>query len=245
MQTALMFLFVVATIFSAVNLSADDRRSEWTVVLIGGLDSDPTPRQIDETAPRAEGNSGLYQLRGDLVQDGFATEYFNWNGTRAGKMRTMPAPGSQEIVDAIRQQREKSPEKRWAIVGNSWGGHTAWEVCDRLAKSEPAIPIELAVFLDASSAGRSNTLRPTALPENVRSAAHFFTRNLLGWRDWTGEPRLKSIDLGDPAHGFLKPAGPKYDSLFDVHAHIAAEWDEAIHKAIRQELETVAKPKLP
>ena len=35
-------------------------------VLIGGIDSDPTPAQIDGTAARNEGNSGLFRFAGDI-----------------------------------------------------------------------------------------------------------------------------------------------------------------------------------
>ena len=69
------------------------------------------------------------------------------------------------------------------------------------------------------------------------------TRNALGWKKWKNESRAEFIDLGDPANGFLKKPGPAYDSLFDVKAHIAAEWDEAIHKEIRSRLLKIADAK--
>jgi hypothetical protein len=60
------------------------------VVLIGGIDSDASPEQIAGTAGRGEGQSGMFQLAGDLAGKDMATEYFNWNGTRAGKISDKP-----------------------------------------------------------------------------------------------------------------------------------------------------------
>ena len=101
---------------------------------------------------------------------------------------------------------------------------------------EPAVPLDLVVFLDPSSVGRFDKPQPEKLPSNIRRAASFATRNALGWRKWVDEPRAEFVDLGDPASGFLKKPGPAYDSLFDVKAHIAAEWDAEIHKDIRTRL---------
>ena len=209
------------------------------VVLIGGFDSDPTADQIANKAQRGVGNSGMFQLAGDLRQDGIRAEYFNWNGTSAGKMNEQPAPLSKGIAERIRRQHQVRPLERLAIVGNSWGGHTAWEVSQLLA-DEPAVPLDLVVFLDPSSVGRFDKSQPEKLPSNIRRAATIATRNALGWRKWADEPRADFVDLGDPANGFLKKPGPAYDSLFDVKAHVAAEWDFAIHKDIRTRLLKVA-----
>jgi hypothetical protein len=203
------------------------------VVLIGGIDSDPTPEQIAGTARRGEGQSGMFQLAGDLAAKGLATEYFNWNGTRAGKIKEK-APFADGIVQWVRDHHAKVPRQRLTIVANSWGGHTAWEVCEGLAETE--IPIELALFVDPSSTGRAKSARPTRLPTCIKSARNYYTRNLFGWRDWPDETRLINIDLGDPKHGFLVEGGPKYDATFDVKAHIHAEWDQRIHQELVTQL---------
>ena len=71
-------------------------------VLIGGIDSDPSPAQIDGTAARKEGNSGLYRFADDLRRDEVIPEYFNWNGTRAGKIKSENPPGARGIADFMR-----------------------------------------------------------------------------------------------------------------------------------------------
>ncbi len=214
------------------------------VVLIGGFDSEPTADQIANKAPRGVGNSGLFQLAGDLRQDGVRAEYVNWNGTVAGKIKEQPAPLSKGIAERIRRHHQEHPADRLAIVGNSWGGHTAWEVSTLLAE-EPAVPLNLVVFLDPSSVGRFDKSQPDKLPNNIRRAVSFATRNALGWRKWADEPRSEFVDLGNPESGFLRIPGPAYDSLFDVKAHIAAEWDAAIHKDIHARLLTVAGEAAP
>lgn len=236
-------LLAVAILLSHTAFSlAEDRLATSTeedtdpavcVVLIGGIDSDPTPAQIAGTARRGEGQSGMFQLAGDLAAKGLATEYFNWNGTRAGKI-SEKAPSSAGIVQWIREHHAKFPRQRLTIVANSWGGHTAWEVCEALAEAE--IPIELALFLDASSTGRAKSARPARLPKCIQSARNYYTRNLFGWREWPDEARLVNIDLGDPKQGFLVEGGPKYDSSFDVKAHIHAEWDQRIHEELVTQL---------
>ncbi len=199
------------------------------VILIGGIDSDPTPQQITGTTPRGQGQSGLYQLAGDLADQGLSTEYFNWNGTRAGKFKEKP-PSAAGIAQFIKARRISHPAERLAIIANSWGGHTAWEVCEELC--EPEIPIEMAVFLDPSSTGRSKTPRPAQLPRCIKAARNYYTRNVFGWREWPDELRLVNVDLGDAKLGFLVPGGPRYDATFDARAHIAAEWDPRIHREI-------------
>src|SRR5262245_10098392 len=97
-------------------------------VLIGGMDSDPSREQIEGTARRREGNSGLYQLAGDLRGERVSAEYFNWNGTRAGRLEEPAPPRSKAIADFVRAHLQDHPRDRVAIIGNSWGGHTALDV---------------------------------------------------------------------------------------------------------------------
>ncbi|MGD9857742.1 MAG: hypothetical protein AB7U20_22595, partial [Planctomycetaceae bacterium] len=171
---------------------------------------------------------------GDLMHwDGIAAEYFNWNGTRAGDIRLRNPPMAAGIAEFLRERRPTHPEERLVIVGNSWGGHTAREVCELLAV-EPAIPVELVVFLDPSSLGRTlNGKRSGGLPRNVTAAVNYFTQHKLSWRDWNDEPRVENIDLGDPQRGYLLDRGPHYNSAVDFKAHVFAEWDERIHIDIR------------
>lgn len=231
---ACLFLFVSSA-------QCDDTQTPGLfVVLVGGLDSDPTADQIAGTARRGTGNSGLFQLANDLRQQSndklsVRAEYFNWNGTAAGKIHQETPPLSEGIADRIRQVHATRPRDKFAIVGNSWGGHTTWEVAQVLAEDK-TVPLELAIFLDPSSAGRYDKGQPHSISKNVRDTAIYATRNALAWKKWKDDPRSEFIDLGDPARGFLKKPGPAYDSLFDVKAHIAAEWDEAIHKDITTRL---------
>ena len=230
---------LVLILLGASGVQADDAPPAVCVILIGGVDSDPTPRQIEGTAPRGQGQSGMYQLAGDLAKEGLATEYFNWNGTRAGKIKEQP-PHTKGIAKFIIDRHAERPAERLAIVANSWGGHTAWEVCQAL--QEPEILIELALFLDPSSAGRAQSARPTPFPTCIKSARNYYTRNFFGWREWPGEERLVNIDLGDAKHGFLVTGGPRYDSTFDAQAHIAAEWDPRIHAEITKQVVALLKP---
>lgn len=223
----------------STSLFAETPSKPLFVVFIGGFDSEPTADQIAEKAQRGVGNSGMFQLADDLRKDGVTAEYFNWNGTAPGKIKDEAPPLSKGIAERMRKQHQELPKNRLAIVGNSWGGHTAWEVSQLLAE-EPIVSLDLVVFLDPSSVGRFDKAQPETLPSNIQRALSFSTRNALGWKKWVKEPRAEFVDLGDPVNGFLKKPGPAYDSLFDVKAHIAAEWDEAIHKAIRSRLLKVA-----
>lgn len=209
------------------------------VVFIGGMDSDPSREQIDGTARRGGGNSGLFQLKGDLPADGCLAEYFNWNGTRAGEISAKEPPLSTGICSVIRGHCE-APKRPLVIVGNSWGGHTAWEVCQSLSQ-EPAVPVKLLVLLDPSSAGRAKTTRPVELPRNVDRAVNYYTRNVFGWRNWPDEPRIRNIDLGDPANGFVSPQR-QYDAAFNFQAHVQAEWDQRIHAEMLKQILEVSRP---
>ena len=202
------------------------------VVLIGGADSDPTASQIEGNAERREGNSGLYRLAGDLARERVLPEYFNWNGTRAGQIKDKDPPKAHGIAEFIREHLQKFPGDRVAIVGNSWGGHTAVEVLQLLSTGEEPLAVNLAVFLDASSTGRGSA-RPNALPDCANRAVSYFTRNAFVWGKWNAGPRLKNVDLGDPAEGYRARGGPAYDSAFNLPAHVAAEWDENIHNDIK------------
>jgi len=102
------------------------------IVLIGGNHSDPSPEQLAGKSGRS-GNSGLWRLKGDLHdEDQLCAEYFNWNGTRAGQIDTQHPAGAHAIARLIRQQHAERPGAPIILVGNSWGGHTAWQVCQLL-----------------------------------------------------------------------------------------------------------------
>src|SRR5262245_48454471 len=129
------------------NSFRETRRSvHLLAVLIGGIDSDPTPAQIGGTAGRREGNSGLYRLAGDLAGDLVVPEYFNWNGTRAGEIKMKDPPGPRGITEFVCRHLQEHPADRLALVGNSWGGHTALEVVRQLRESETPLAVNLVVF---------------------------------------------------------------------------------------------------
>ncbi len=89
----------------------------------------------------------------DLEQCGCKTEFFNWNGTSAGQFTKQQGPGSKAIADSIRLAYAQSGFDHLILVGHSWCGHTMLEVAQLLSR-EPAISIDLAVGLDASSFSR-------------------------------------------------------------------------------------------
>lgn len=240
-------LFAGLWSLSKINL-ADDAANPAAmthVILIGGFDSDPTPQQIAGTARRGEGNSGLYQLRNDLRAAKVSAEYFNWNGSSPGNLLSKEPPGAAVIAAHIREQMQKDPQAKIGIVGNSWGGHTAWEVCQMLNESDPELRIPLVIFLDPSSAGRPDSQRPATLSANVVAAVQYASRSAIVWPAWEEEPRVTAIDLADKTQGFLRPGGPPYAALFSPDAHIGAEWDELIHRDIRRRLQGKPKPKSP
>jgi pimeloyl-ACP methyl ester carboxylesterase len=205
------------------------------VVLIGGMDSDPTPAQLAGTAVRQQGNSGMYQLAGDLSEDTYLPVYFNWNGSRAGELRRPGAPGTVEIARFIRGHVQAFPRDRVAIVGNSWGGQSAVEVLRALREDESPLAVQLVVLLDAASAGRGAG-PPKALPENIARIIQYRTRNVFVWGELPPDRRLTTIDLGNPEAGFMRDGRPAYHAPFDFRAHVAAEWDEKIHDDIKQRL---------
>lgn len=225
-------LLVLSIVDIGLSQPAIGEESQPLVVLIGGFDSDPTPSQIAGTSVRGLGNSGLYQLRADLLTDKLQPEYFNWNGTRAGKIAAESPPLSQGIADYVRKECEPR-KRRLVIVGNSWGGHTACEVCEQL-QMEPSVRVDCLILLDPSSAGRETPI-PKHLCENVAVCTNYTTRNLFVWGKWVQEPRITHVDLGHPDAGYLRD-GRKYDATFDFQAHVAAEWDDRIHQDIRRRL---------
>ena len=124
---------------------------------------------------------------------------------------------------------------RAALVGNSWGGHTALEVAQQLSEGETPLALNLVVFLDPASTGRGPA-RPKALPVNINRAVNYSTRNMFVWGKWDAGKRLTFIDLGDPVNRFMRDGEPAYNAKFDMRAHVAAEWDENIHSDINQRL---------
>lgn len=218
-----------------VSQAAEPRPLQLLVVLIGGMNSDPTPEQVRGAAKRMEGSSGLYRLRGDLLQPHVVPEYFNWNGTRAGQMNLSPAPQAAGIAKTIREHCRRWAQDRVAIVGNSWGGHTAREVLEELHRDRQPVRVDLAVFLDGSSAGRG-PLPAANIPENVTQTLNIYTRNSFVWGKLGDSPRLQNLDLGDPQNGFLRRKFPGYGDRFNIEAHIFAEWDERVHAHIRRRL---------
>lgn len=245
-------LFAAIVLVAHTALRADDapvrsrlnparRPPHLLVVLIGGIDSDPTRAQIEGTARRQEGNSGLFQLAGDLRREGVQPEYFNWNGTRAGRIKDKNPPRAQGIAEFVDTHLQDCPGDRVAVIGNSWGGHTALEVLQHLSEQDAPLAIHLAMFLDPSSTGRGPS-KPKSLPVNANRAVSYCTRNAFVWGRWEAGDRLECIDLGDPILGFMRDGQPDYGAKFNAAAHIAAEWDQRIHEDIlRRVLELLPK----
>ncbi len=235
-------LFAVVMLAAHTALRADEtstrsrsrivrRPPQLLAVLIGGIDSDPTGAQIEGTARRQEGNSGLFQLAGDLRRVGVQPEYFNWNGTRAGRIKDKNPPRAQGIAEFVSSHLQDYPGDRVALIGNSWGGYTALEVLQQLTEQEAPLAVDLVVFLDPSSTGRGPP-KPKSLPVNANRAVSYCTHNAFVWGRWDAGNRLEYIDLGDPTLGFMRDGQPDYGAKFSTAAHIAAEWDQRIHEDI-------------
>lgn len=210
--------------------------SDSLVIVISGFASDASPEQIDRKSVRGRGNSGMYQLAGDLTSAGLRTEFFNWNGTRAGKFTHKDAPGASGIVSFIRGMNDQGRLKHLVVVGHSWGGHTMLEVAEKLG-SDPQIHISLAIGVDPSSLSRGK--RPKDLPSSIDACVIYHTRNAFVWGAWENCDRVENIDLGDSANGFKALNGRDYAAKLDIAAHNAAEWDEAIQKDIVRRIKGV------
>ena len=238
------------------------RSSSSLAVTIPTRHRDNWPARLDGEATVDFGDSSKIWPS----HDGIVADYFNWNGSRAGNLYKPNPPGAAHIAQVIRQQHTDRPHAPIIIVGNSWGGHTAWEVCRLLngqsipngahldlngtnpaeavetkkaeARADEKTPlrVERVLFLDPSSLGRNGAFKPTVLPDNIAQAVNYFTHNSFGWQAWPDEPRIENIDLGDPTNGFIRPGGPQYDSAFNFRAHVAAEWDNRIHTDIRKRI---------
>ncbi|GAB5406358.1 MAG: hypothetical protein Aurels2KO_45890 [Aureliella sp.] len=219
----------------AVAQDASESRSTL-VVVISGFGSDASAAQLAGKAPRGKGTSGMYQLMRDLEDLGLSTEFFNWNGTSAGRFKQKDAPGASEIVSFIRAENAKSSLKNLVIIGHSWGGHTMMEVAQQLCE-DPQIEIQLAIAVDPSSLSRGK--RAKELPRTVNKLVNYHTRNAFVWGEWKSDERIQNIDLGDPANGFKAINGSSYAAKFDIHAHNAAEWDKLIHKDIVKRIESL------
>ncbi len=204
------------------------------VVVISGFHSDPTPAQIRQEAPRGSGNSGMYQLLGDLKANAFQAKFFNWNGTAAGEFSHKDAPGADGITYYIRNAFKEHRFERLVLIGHSWGGHTMLEVARKL-ENEPKIIISLAIGVDPSSLSRGK--RPAELPQTVKSCVIYHTQNAFVWGAWNGCDRVENVNLGNPANGFKSENGGDYSSVLDIKAHNAAEWDEGIHRDILRRVE--------
>lgn len=210
--------------------------SESLVIVISGFDSDPSPEQIEGKSMRGRGNSGMYQLAADLTTAGLKTEFFNWNGTRAGKFTHKDAPGASGIVSFIRGVNDHGRLKHLVVVGHSWGGHTMLEVAEKL-KSDPQIHVSLAIGVDPSSLSRGE--RSKDLPSSIDACVINHTNNAFVWGAWKNCDRVENIDLGDSANGFKAWNGGDYAAKFDIAAHNAAEWDEAIHEDLVRRIKGV------
>ncbi|MFM8286916.1 MAG: hypothetical protein ACKOGA_09335 [Planctomycetaceae bacterium] len=211
------------------------RPAQLVCVFIGGMNSDPSPRQIAGTAKRREGSSGMYRLAREIGREGVEAVYFNWNGTEPGRINDSNPPLAGAIVSYLRDRLRTHPSDRIALVGNSWGGLTAWQAADELARSETPLAIDLLVLLDPSSTGRA-LQPPRERPLTVNASANYYTRNRFVWGAWPVALPHEDIDLGDPAQGFLREKGPNYANPLDFPAHVAAEWDDRIHLDIRNRL---------
>ena len=218
---------------TASDLSSSDEivlpKIHYHIVVISGFESDPTAEQIAGTSPRRVGNSGMYQLMGDLKAKNFDCSFYNWNGTQAGNIRDKKAPKSKGIAADMLARLEDNPDTEFVLIGHSWGGHTLLEVAAELSENEKAI-IKYATVVDPSSLMRGK--RVEQLPVNIPILVNYYTGNAFCWGAWKDEERVENIELGDSANGFSVDGRPNYGSKFDTHAHTAAEWDEKIHADI-------------
>ena len=245
----LLVLIALPVVLSCSRTSSSDKvvieketepaaiRTKYHVVCISGFESDPTGAQISGKSPRGVGNSGMFQLKCDLVAKGLDCTFYNWNGTDAGSIHDKDAPGFARIASRMREQFQREPNTQFLLLGHSWGGHTLLEVANQL-QQESKLKIVHAIVIDPSSLMRGKRIEK--LPNNIPSMLNYHTANAFCWGAWKNETRVKNVDLGDPVNGFSINGQPNYGSAFDTHAHTAAEWDENIHKdVVRRVLEIV------
>ena len=219
-----------AEVPSATETQQEDPPPEFHVVVISGFDSDPTPAQIEGGAWPGMGNSGMFQLMGDLKSKGVDCSFYNWNGTDAGHIKDKEAPGAKRIVSDMLSRAASKPNTKFIMVGHSWGGHTLFEVAGELSASSLVnVEIVHAAVIDASSLMRGERKK---LPTNVASLDNYFTANMFCWGVWKDESRVNNIELGDPQNGFMVDGQPNYASSFDTSAHTHAEWDAKLHAEI-------------
>ena len=233
------FLLCLTTYAIAIaqNLESDPN----LVVVISGFGSDPSPKQLSKESPRGQGNSGMYQLTGELTKAGFETRFFNWNGTDAGKITQDDAAGADGIASFIRDQNSAKHLKHIILIGHSWGGHTMLEVAEKL-QVEPPLNVSLAIGVDPSSLSRGERMK--ILPSTIQSFVNYHTHNAFVWGRWKDDDRVQNVDLGDPSGSFGENNRRNYAARFDITAHNAAEWDKLIHVDIIQRIKNVlAAPK--
>ena len=205
----------------------------YHVVVISGFESDPTDLQIAGQSMRGVGNSGMFQLKGDLESEGIDCSFFNWNGTDAGDIHNEDAGGAVRIASSMIEIQEKNNHTEFIFVGHSWGAHTFLDVATELV-SNSDIKINSSFVIDASSFMRGK--RKEKLPENIPSLTSYHTANSFCWGPWKNEPRITNVDLADPENGYTVNGHPNYASSFDTAAHTHAEWDQKIHGDIRKQI---------
>ena len=200
--------------------------TSYVVLIVAGYDSDPSPDQIAGKSSRGLGNSGMFQLKGDLETKGIDCKFFNWNGTSAGKINQKSPPGDAGIESWIRTRIKERPGTRFVSIGHSWGAHTLFDAATKIGDSESS-RFPLTILLDPSSALRGGN--PTKVPDCFGNVVNYHTGNLFCWGALEIENQVKNIFLGDPKNNFMKNVIPNYSSTFDIDAHNAAEWDPNIH----------------
>ena len=222
-------LAVLTSCAETVNRPNVVDRTQYVIVVVSGFDSDPSAEQIAGTAQRGSGNSGIFQLKGDLDAAGLECKFFNWNGTVAGQFGKNDPAGAAEIASWIEKRAAETSNTEFIFLGHSWGAHTLFDVASQISDSS-SIRVPFAVMLDASSALRGAS--PSKLPENIVTLVNYHTGNMFCWGPLKSERKVKNINLGEPTNGFMENGFPKYGSAFDISAHVSAEWDQKIHRDI-------------
>ena len=210
--------------------------TQFHVVVISGMDSDPTEAQIAGKEMRGLGNSGMFQLLGDLKEKGFECSFYNWNGTEAGNGKAKDPPGAKQIADDMTLLSQETANLEFLLVGHSWGAHAIMDVAT-LLKENQLVSIAKAIVVDPSSMMRGK--RAELVPENIPHMDNYYTANTFCWGEWKDEPRINNVFLGDPENGFCVDGRPNYAGILDWNAHVATEWDAKIHTAIIEKLEAI------